>query len=124
MAADRAGDHSLSALAASAALSPRHLARLFRSELDTTPARWVERVRLDRAQQLLLDGHSVTSAALHSGLGSDESLRRAFARHLGTTPSEYRRRFTTTRGTPEPAARDPRSEGDQPSISSDTFTNR
>ncbi|CAM5324458.1 GlxA family transcriptional regulator [Streptomyces cyaneofuscatus] len=122
--ADPAGDHSLSALAASAALSPRHLARLFRSELDTTPARWVERVRLDRARQLLLDGHSITSAALHSGLGSDESLRRAFARHLGTTPSEYRRRFTTTRGTAEPAARDPRSEGDQPSISSETFTNR
>ncbi|MFI1864548.1 helix-turn-helix domain-containing protein [Streptomyces jumonjinensis] len=62
-------------------------------------ARWVERVRLDRAQQLLLDGHSVTSAAQHSGLGSDETLRRAFARHLGTTPSEYRRRFGTTSAT-------------------------
>ncbi|MFJ2564395.1 GlxA family transcriptional regulator [Streptomyces sp. NPDC088770] len=94
---DPAADHSLPAMAASAAVSPRHLARLFRAELGTTPARWVERVRLDRAQQLLLEGHSVTSAARHSGLGSDETLRRAFARHLGTTPSQYRKRFATTR---------------------------
>lgn len=93
--ADPAAEHSLPAMAASAAVSTRHLARLFQSELRTTPARWVERVRLDRAQQLLLDGHSITSAARHSGLGSDETLRRAFARHLGTTPTEYRRRFTS-----------------------------
>ncbi|MFF4418321.1 GlxA family transcriptional regulator [Streptosporangium sp. NPDC001559] len=94
--ADPAADHSLPAMAASASVSTRHLTRLFQTELNTTPARWVERVRLDRAQQLLLDGHSITSAARHSGLGSDETLRRTFARHLGTTPTEYRRRFGTT----------------------------
>ncbi|MFI7066390.1 GlxA family transcriptional regulator [Kribbella sp. NPDC050124] len=94
--ADPAADHSLSAMAASAALSPRHLTRLFQSELQTTPGRWVERVRLDRAQQLLLDGHSITAAARLSGLGSDETLRRAFARHLNTTPSTYLRRFRAT----------------------------
>ncbi|MFG1816141.1 GlxA family transcriptional regulator [Kribbella sp. NPDC049174] len=94
--ADPAADHSLSALAAYAALSPRHLTRLFQSELHTTPGRWVERVRLDRAQQLLLDGHSITTAARLSGLGSDETLRRAFARHLNTTPTNYLRRFRAT----------------------------
>ncbi|WP_234534458.1 GlxA family transcriptional regulator [Streptomyces sp. R39] len=98
--ADPGADHSLPAMAASAAVSPRHLTRLFTAELGITPARWVERVRLDRARQLLLEGHSVTSAAQHSGLGSDETLRRAFARHLDTTPTHYRRRFTTT-GHPE-----------------------
>ncbi|MER7844966.1 DJ-1/PfpI family protein [Kitasatospora sp. NPDC096077] len=97
--ADPAADHSLPAMAATAAVSTRHLTRLFQAELHTTPARWVERVRLDRAQQLLLDGHSITATARHSGLGSDETLRRAFARHLGTTPTEYRRRFGST-GTP------------------------
>ena len=91
--ADPAADHSLPNLAAAAAVSPRHMARLFQSEFNTTPGRWVERVRLDRAQQLLLDGHSITTAARLSGLGSDETLRRAFARHLGTTPTEYRQRF-------------------------------
>ncbi|MBA8824804.1 transcriptional regulator GlxA family with amidase domain [Saccharopolyspora lacisalsi] len=83
-------------MARAAAVSPRHLGRLFHTELGTTPARWVERVRLERAQQLLLDGHSVTSSARRSGLGSDETLRRAFTRHLGTTPTAYRQRFATT----------------------------
>ncbi|WP_406418632.1 helix-turn-helix domain-containing protein [Streptomyces sp. NBC_01614] len=103
MLADPAADHSLPAMAAAATVSTRHLTRLFRTELHTTPARRVERVRLDRAQQLLLDGHSVTSAAHHSGLGTDETLRRAFARHLGTTPTDYRRRFATTRPPHTPA---------------------
>jgi transcriptional regulator GlxA family with amidase domain len=93
--ADPAADHSLPALAKQVAVSPRHLTRLFQTELQTTPGRWIERVRLDRAQQLILDGHSITSAARHSGLGSDETLRRAFARHLSTTPTEYKRRFQT-----------------------------
>lgn len=93
--ADPAGDHTLPKLAATAAVSPRHLTRLFQNEFRITPGRWVERVRLDRAQQLLLDGHSITTAARLSGLGSDETLRRAFARHLGATPTEYLRRFKT-----------------------------
>ncbi|MHA6804001.1 GlxA family transcriptional regulator [Salinifilum ghardaiensis] len=102
--ADPAAEHDLPSMARAAAVSPRHLTRLFRSELGTTPARWVERIRLDQAQQLLLDGHSVTSAARRSGLGSDETLRRAFARHLGTTPTTYLHRFTTT-GPPRRGAR-------------------
>ncbi|MFD7156510.1 GlxA family transcriptional regulator [Kribbella sp. NPDC059898] len=92
---DPAAEHTLPNLAAAAAVSPRHLTRLFQREFGITPVRWVERVRLDRAQQLLLDGHSITAAARLSGLGSDETLRRAFARHLGVTPSEYLRRFRT-----------------------------
>jgi transcriptional regulator GlxA family with amidase domain len=94
--ADPAADHGLPSMARAAAVSTRHLTRLFRTELGTTPARWVERVRLDHAQRLLLDGHSVTSAARHSGFGSDETLRRVFVRHLGTTPTADRQRFATT----------------------------
>ncbi|WP_280403597.1 GlxA family transcriptional regulator [Nocardia brasiliensis] len=94
--ADPAAAHSLDTLAAVAALSTRQLTRLFHAELGTTPARWIERTRLDRAQQLLLEGHTITAAARRSGLGSDETLRRAFARHLGITPTEFKRRFATT----------------------------
>lgn len=94
--ADPAGDHGLPAMARTAAVSPRHLTRLFRTRLGTTPARWVERVRLDHARQLLLDGHTVTSTAHRSGFGSDETLRRVFLRHLGVTPTAYRERFTST----------------------------
>ncbi|TCN42453.1 transcriptional regulator GlxA family with amidase domain [Rhodococcus sp. SMB37] len=99
---DPSAEHGLPAMARAAAVSTRHLTRLFRSELGTTPARWVEQVRLGHAQQLLLDGHSVTSTARRSGFGSDETLRRVFLRHLGVTPTDYRRHFATTGTTPNP----------------------
>lgn len=93
--ADPAGDHSLTAMAAGTSMSTRQLTRLFRRQVGATPARWVESVRLETAQRLLLDGHGVTSAAELSGLGSDETLRRVFGRHLGVSPSDYRRRFSS-----------------------------
>ena len=93
-----AGEHSVATMAVRAALSPRHLTRLFRAELGLTPSRWLEVVRLDRARELILAGESVTRSATLSGFGSDEGLRRAFTRHLQTTPTEYRARFATTTG--------------------------
>ncbi|WP_373862330.1 GlxA family transcriptional regulator [Nocardia acidivorans] len=91
--ADPAADHRLPALAARGSLSVRHLTRLFREQLHTTPAAFVESVRLEAARALLESGESVTRAARRSGLGSDESLRRIFLRHMGITPSAYRARF-------------------------------
>jgi transcriptional regulator GlxA family with amidase domain len=96
--ADPAGPHSPATMAARAALSERQLGRLFRRQLATTPARWVESVRLEAAQRLLLAGHPVGMAARLSGLGSDETLRRVFARHVGVSPSDYRDRFATAIG--------------------------
>ncbi|MFC9994950.1 GlxA family transcriptional regulator [Nocardia sp. NPDC127526] len=93
--ADPAADHSLSSMASRSALSVRHLTRLFREHLGTTPAAFVETVRLEAAQALLESGETATQAARRSGLGSDESLRRVFLRHLGVTPSAYRARFRT-----------------------------
>ena len=97
--ADPAARLSMADMARMAHLSERHLRRLFLEEVGTTPTSWLERVRLDRARQLLLDGQGVTAAAELSGFGSDEQLRRAFARHLDTTPSEYRQRFSTANQT-------------------------
>ncbi|WP_224272643.1 helix-turn-helix domain-containing protein [Streptomyces venezuelae] len=77
-------------------MSARHLARLFREQTGVTPAGYVERVRVEAARMLLEGGASVTGAAARSGLGSDETLRRAFARHFGVTPSAYLARFRTT----------------------------
>jgi transcriptional regulator GlxA family with amidase domain len=90
---DPGADHSASSLAALAAVSPRHLARLFKAELDTTPARFVEQVRLDTAKSLLDAGHTVTETARLAGFGSDETLRRAFTTKFGLSPSYYRGRF-------------------------------
>lgn len=94
--AEPAAEHTVATMAAMVGVSPRHLHRMFRAELGTAPARWLEQVRVDVARTLILDGHTLTRVAQLCGLGSDETLRRAFARHLGTTPSNYRERFSTT----------------------------
>ena len=93
IAADPGGDYAVTTLAARANLSPRHLTRMFREELDTTPAKYVELIRLDTAKDLLDAGHSVTEAAQHGGFGSPETLRRAFLQHFGVSPRAYRNRF-------------------------------
>ena len=90
-----AADHSVNRLAAQASLSTRQLTRLFRSELGTTPARYVERVRIDAARAALDAGHSVADTARVAGFGSPETLRRVFAEHLGLSPKAYRERFRT-----------------------------
>ncbi|WP_017592967.1 GlxA family transcriptional regulator [Nocardiopsis potens] len=97
VAADPAADHSVGALAARAGTSSRHLSRLFRDQVGTTPAAHVEAVRVEAAQALLEAGETAASAARRSGLGTAESLRRAFLRRLGVTPSAYRERFTPRR---------------------------
>ncbi|MEU0599993.1 GlxA family transcriptional regulator [Streptomyces sp. NPDC006393] len=95
--ADPAADHTLESLAERVRVSPRHLTRMFRAELDTTPMKYVELIRFDRAKALLDAGHGATEAAALSGFPSYESLRRAFARHLGVSPTRYQHRFSTTR---------------------------
>jgi len=101
VAADPAADHSVPALAAAAGTSTRQLNRLFQQELGTTPARYVELIRLEAAQALLDAGHTVASAAARSGFGSDETLRRAFVHHLGIPPTTYRRPFASTNSASE-----------------------
>lgn len=93
VAANPAGDYSLVKLAALANVSPRHLTRLFRNELKTTPAGYVKQIRFDTAKDLLDAGHSVTHAALQSGFGSPETLRSAFIQQLGVSPRAYQQRF-------------------------------
>lgn len=90
-------NHTLSAIARRAGVSVRHVTRLFHEEAGTTPARYVEQVRLEAAQVMLETGDEPMAAvARHTGFGSPESLRRAFVRHLGVTPGAFRASFRTT----------------------------
>ncbi len=96
--ADPSGDHSLGELAKHLHLSPRHLTRLFREELSTSPTRYVASIRLDLAKAFLDQGHTATQAAALAGFPSYESLRRVFVRELSVSPAAYQRRFATARG--------------------------
>lgn len=94
VAANPALDHSVANLAGRMDLSPRHFARLFRSEVGITPASWVEEVRVGAARRLLERGREAPKqVAAHCGFADADTLRRAFARHVGVTPAEYRKRF-------------------------------
>ena len=93
--ADPSGNHSLAELATHLHMSARHLTRLFRTELSTTPARYVELVRFDLAKALLDQGHNATQAASLAGFPSYESLRRVFVREVSMSPTAYQRRFGT-----------------------------
>jgi transcriptional regulator GlxA family with amidase domain len=96
IAADPAGAHSVKSLATRASLSTRQLTRLFQSELGTTPARYVEMVRIDAARAALDAGRTVSDTARLAGFGSAETLRRVFVENLGVSPKAYRDRFRTT----------------------------
>jgi transcriptional regulator GlxA family with amidase domain len=78
------------ALARAAGLSPRALERRFRAELGTTPRRWVQERRLERARRLLEDGATVQEACSGAGYEDLPSFVRLFRRRTSWTPGRYR----------------------------------
>ena len=101
MLEDVAADHTVEAMAARAHMSPRHFARAFRAETGVTPARYVERVRLEAARRRLEETvEPVAAIAAGCGFGTAETMRRAFLRSLEVAPAEYRRRFQNARRRP------------------------
>lgn len=81
-------------LARRTGMSPRHFARVFAETVGTTPARFIERVRIETARRRLEESSSgVEAVASACGFGSAEVMRRAFLRSLRVSPADYRRRF-------------------------------
>lgn len=69
--------------------SPRHFSRAFQSETGMTPAKAIEKLRVEAAQVLIESGHaSAARVALLTGFGDDERMRRAFLRVLGDVPQK------------------------------------
>lgn len=95
--ANPADEHRVAGLAERAGLSPRHFARLFHAEVGVTPAAWVETARIAAARELLeAGGEAPKQVAARCGFANADTLRRAFVRHVGVTPAEYRRRHGPT----------------------------
>jgi hypothetical protein len=88
------GDHRVPAMAAAAAMSVRHFSRVVTAEVGETPARYVERVRVEAARRdLETTDDTLDAIATRCGFGTAETLRRSFRRHLAVAPDSYRRRF-------------------------------
>lgn len=90
-------------LANKAALSSRHLARLFSKEMQMRPAQFLENIRLRSAIHKLEETNdSVAQIAKDCGFGSRASLYRSFDRVIHMSPAEYRAQHTKRRSEPEP----------------------
>jgi transcriptional regulator GlxA family with amidase domain len=90
---------SVADMAQHACMSERNFARRFVAETGTTPLRWLSNQRVAVACQLLEQtSASVDEVARRSGLGSSDNLRLQLRRHLMTTPTAYRRAFSTSNG--------------------------
>ncbi|MEM7684636.1 MAG: helix-turn-helix domain-containing protein [Pseudomonadota bacterium] len=95
MAANPRQDLTVSAMAARSGMSERNFARVFVSELGTSPARFVESLRVEHACDML---HFADAALAHvqdhAGFANAEQMRRAFQRCKGVSPTDYRAKFS------------------------------
>src|SRR5574341_403179 len=80
-------------LAARAGVHPDHLARAFRLRFGIPVGTYVRRLRLDWAAGRLEAAESITRIAFAAGFADQSHFTRAFKRHTGLTPGEYRRLF-------------------------------
>ncbi len=87
-------DLSVESLAARINLCPRQFTRRFKDEFNSTPAAFVQRLRLDEARKRLSAANStVESIADSVGFRDPDSFRRAFVQRFGVAPKQYRSRF-------------------------------
>ncbi len=87
-------DLSVEALAERTNLCPRQFNRRFKNEFKSTPAAFVQRLRLDEARtRLSSSGSTVESIADSVGYRDADSFRRAFVQQFGVAPQQYRGRF-------------------------------
>ena len=88
-------DISIERMAEQVAMSARHFRRVFAETFDTTPARFVEKLRLEQACMRLTQSRaSVERIAAGVGFNSADAFRRAFRSRYGASPNEYRERFS------------------------------
>jgi transcriptional regulator GlxA family with amidase domain len=89
-----AEDLTVDRLARKALMSSRTFARRFRDDMGTTPAAWLNRQRILRAQQLLeTTDLGFETIAQRTGFGTAAVMRHHFLKVLQTTPTSYRRAF-------------------------------
>ncbi len=83
---------SVDDLAKAAFLSPRQFSRLFREETGQSPAKAIERLRVESARLMMEAGRfSAEEIARENGFGNRERMRRSFVRAFGQSPQAIQR---------------------------------
>jgi AraC family transcriptional regulator, transcriptional activator FtrA len=86
--------HTVALLAQRAAMSTRNLQRQFRHSTGLSPGQWLARERVQTAKDLLEQSNKpLARVSALAGFGSEESFRKHFRAHTGTTPTSYRKQF-------------------------------
>ncbi len=87
-------DLGIARLASRVFLSERQFRRIFKQTFGESPARAVERIRIDVAQDLLTSKNmTIEQISVDTGFQSADAFRRAFYRQTGVNPTDYRLRF-------------------------------
>lgn len=87
---------TLKSLADEVYLSESHLSLLFRKHLHMSPMEYVQRKRMQKAQDLLLTSNlPLKEIAPLIGFDDQSQLSRAFKREFGMSPTEYRKKGNT-----------------------------
>jgi len=82
------------AKSSAARMSLRNFARVYLRETGESPARIVERLRIEAAVRILESSDDpIHTVARRTGFGDDERMRRAFVKTYGVSPQDYRSRF-------------------------------
>lgn len=90
-------DITVEKLAEQVLMSPRNFARVFARELKITPIKYVEKLRLETACRYLTETHlNINEIADMCGLKNTINMNRTFLRMYNTTPSQYRRNFSSS----------------------------
>lgn len=105
MLANPRSDLSVTALAERTGMSQRNLTRRFTQTFGEPPAKFVERMRLDHARTLLMQGLRIDAIARAAGYQSADAFRRAFERRFSVSPSAYCQRFGPTPPAPAGSTR-------------------
>jgi transcriptional regulator GlxA family with amidase domain len=88
-------DLSIPHLAAKAGMTDRTFLRRYKQATGCSPAKAIERLRVEAAQRRLCDAREpIKRVAARCGFGSEETMRRSFARIARVSPQDYRARFS------------------------------
>lgn len=83
-------------LAELTSMSTRNFARVFARETGITPARYINKLRIEKASQYLVDSQlSFKEIARLCGLGSIDNMRKIFLKYIQISPADYRQNFGT-----------------------------
>jgi len=94
LAQNLAHDMDLNAIAAHADLSPYYFTRQFTAMVGMPPYRYLISLRIARAAQLLRESDLTVTQILHRvGFHSPSHFTTTFRRHMGMSPTYYRRRY-------------------------------